>query len=118
MNWYTAHIVMYLKFIEGSQDSFVAWENIVLFQAKTKEEAFEKAKAKGISEEDTSGTTTLNDRPVNVIFAGVRKLVAFEDTDSGPVDGLEVTYSEFKMESEDDFGKFIKGESAFVEYVD
>jgi hypothetical protein len=109
---------MYLKFVDGIQDEYEVWENIVLFYASTKKEAFEKAKKKGKEDEDLSGTTTLNGRPTHLVFAGVRKLVSFEDPDSGPIDGMEVTYSEFRVRTKEDFEKFIKGKSVSVDYLE
>src|SRR5260370_31501389 len=37
--WYAAHIVMYVTFKHGSQDHYPVWENIVLVEAPTEEEA-------------------------------------------------------------------------------
>ena len=118
MTWFTAHIVMLSKFIDGPQDLYSVWENIVIIRADSKKIAFEKAQKIGLENEELSGNTTLNDRPIHIVFSGVRKLVTFEDPDSGPVDGLEVSYSEFEMKNEKAFQKFIQGKPVFVNYKD
>lgn len=118
MTWFTAHIVMSFQFIDGPQDVYSVWENIVLIKADTKKIAFAKAQKIGFENEEFSGDTTLNDRPVHIVFSGIRKLVTFEDPDSEPVDGLEISYSEFEMKDQKSFEKFIKGKPVFVKYVD
>ena len=57
MNWYAAHLVLYVKYKEHSQDHFPFWENIVLIQADTDDEAFAKAERRGREDEgDDSGS--------------------------------------------------------------
>lgn len=43
MSWYAAHIIQYWKFLDGVQDSYPLYENIVLIQAEVADEAWEKA---------------------------------------------------------------------------
>lgn len=117
MTWYTAHIAMYCKFINGEQSTFLVDENVVLIKADTVEMAHEKATKYGLKHE-ISDSTTLHDRPVDIVFAGVRKIVTFDEPDAEPADGIEISYSTFEMKDQKSFEKFIKGKSVSVNYID
>jgi hypothetical protein len=43
MSWYAAHIVMRVKLKAGRQERFPVWENIILIQAGSEDEAFARA---------------------------------------------------------------------------
>lgn len=119
MKWYIAHVIMYFKFKDGNQNKFPIWENLILVQGQSKKEAFEKAKAKSISEEgDDSGSLRVGDRAACMTFGGIRKLVECEDADQMPGDGTEVSYSRLEVKTEEDFMKLIKGELVDIEYVE
>ena len=73
--WFAAHIVMYVEFKTESQTTFPVWENIVLINANSDDEAFGKAERKGLeSEGDDGGSFEWEGLPARWVFAGVRKL--------------------------------------------
>ena len=43
MKWYVAHVIMYVKFKDGVQDSYPIWENLYLIKASSPAKAWEKA---------------------------------------------------------------------------
>jgi hypothetical protein len=115
--WYAAHIVMSVKFRDGNQDSYPLWENIVLLEAPSDEEAKSKAVQQGReSEGDSNGSFRWNDRPATWVFAGVRKIIACEDPSDRPGDGIEITYSEMVVDSQEALEKLVKGEPVVVRY--
>ena len=117
MAWYAAHIVMSVRFKDGNQDSYPFWENIILIEAASDEEAERKAGKKGReSEGDSSGSFQWNDRPATWVFAGVRKIIACEDSGDRPGDGSEITYSEMAVDSQEALDKLVKGEPVAVRY--
>jgi Domain of unknown function (DUF4288) len=47
MSWYAAHIVMVVKLKEQPQERYPIWENIVLLDAASDDEAFDRAEQRG-----------------------------------------------------------------------
>jgi hypothetical protein len=43
MNWYSAHIIMYVELKDRVQRRYPVWENIVLIKARDADVAFENA---------------------------------------------------------------------------
>lgn len=117
MAWYAAHAIMYVKFKDGLQDKYPFWENIILIEAETDDEAFQKAEVRAREDEgDSQGTFTHGGRPASWVFAGIRRLVSCTDPLDQPADGTEITYLEMEVESEDCFTKLLKGEPVQVLY--
>jgi hypothetical protein len=117
MTWYAAHLIEYFKLRDESQDHYKAWENIVLIQADSSDEAFDKAEAIGKENyDDMDDTLRFGDKPAKSVFGGIRKLVECRDSELHPGHGTEVTYFEFELDSEETLKKLIDGESVTVEY--
>lgn len=119
MKWYSAHIVMFVEFLQSAQDRFPVWENVVLIEAVTEEEAFEKAESYGRSEEgDDSGSFRWGKQPARWIFAGVRKLTECQCDADRPGDGTELTYIEMELDSREAVKKLAAGKPVHVDYND
>jgi hypothetical protein len=117
MSWYAAHTIMYVKYKDGSQDSYPFWENIILLEADSDDEATAKAKTRAQEDEgDSNGTFTWSGRPAQWCFGGIRKIVTCEDPESKPGDGTEITYLEMEVDDEEGFAKLISGEPVEVRY--
>lgn len=117
MPWYAAHIVMSVRFKDGTQDTYPLWENIVLLEAGSDEEAERKAELKGREGEgDSDGSFRWEDRPATWVFAGVRKVIVCEDPHAPPGDGIEITYSEMAVDDEESLAKLVRGEPVTVRY--
>ena len=122
--WYSVHAIYYFEDKENpeQQNEFVIWENIFLIHADSAEDAGRKGESR--AQQDTLGSEdpiTLNAKFVDFRFAGIRKIVECQDLDiqSGlPVDGTELSYSEFVIESKEEFEKLVDGEPAEVIYND
>lgn len=119
--WYAASIIMSVRFKDGNQDKYPVWENVILIKASSDDEAIKKAEKEGREAEgDSRGTFTWDDRPAEWVFAGIRKLMAVENLNAGKdilTDGTEVTHSQFVLEDEDAFKRFINGKDVMVLYV-
>jgi hypothetical protein len=123
MTWYAAHSIMYVKFEDGNQDKYPIWENIILIEASSDDEAWDKAEIRAKSDETPeTSDMTWEDRPAKFVLAGVRKLVScmdkeiLLDEEHGPTHGTEITYSQMELPDSDSLSKFLKGEEVFLRY--
>lgn len=117
MGWYAASVIMYTKFKNGIQEKYPVWENVILIEAQSVEEAFEKAETRGrMDEGDSSGTYFYDDRPAMLVFAGIRKMIKCQDFESRPKEGTEVTYSRMEVDSEEALSKLVNGEPVNIRY--
>ncbi len=113
--WYAAHLVQYAKALEGGQDRFPVWENILLIAATDVEEVFETALELGPELYAGSGEWIFEGQKMDWVFAGVRKVVeCLEPLGRGPShpaeirSGVEATYYQFIIEDEEDLGRFLQ----------
>ncbi len=117
MNWYAAHVIMYVKFKDGNQNSYPFWENVILIESDTDKMAIEKAIERAREDEgDCDGSFKWEGRPATWCLAGIRKLISCEDPTERPRNGTEVTYLEMEVSSQEDFSKLLNGESVSVVY--
>lgn len=111
MTWYAAHIVMQMA-MTGRKD-VAAYENIVLLQAETVDEALDKADEIGRSSEGDSNGTLEWDTPARMVYRGTRRLVSIShptDVDNNPTDECEVTYLQLQLDNEEALDRFMEGE--------
>jgi hypothetical protein len=120
MNWYIAHAIMYMKCLEGAQDSYDLYENILLVEAMSDEGALAKAIRISEQEEDdeewTYGNWTWDSRPARWFFGGIRKLLLCDDSGERPSDGTSLSYSWLTVPDEASLRKLIEDESVDVTY--
>jgi hypothetical protein len=99
MTWYAAHVILYIVFKEGQQDSYPVWENVFIVEGADEETARTRAEDLGRQGEgDSNGSLKWEGRPASWVFAGVRKLVSCDSDPEPPRHGTEVTYSEFSVD--------------------
>jgi Domain of unknown function (DUF4288) len=121
MPWYSAHAILYVKFKDGKQDSFPAWENVYLINAPNIEEARVQAvQVASSATGDSQGTFKWNDRPAEWVFAGIRKILSVSHlgASSDLTSGDELTYSELSVPDEVSLRKLADGESVTIDYAD
>ena len=118
-HWFAAHIVMYVEFKAGEQTTFPVWENIVLIQAASEKEAFEKAEKKGReSAGDDGGTFRWGKKRASWVFGGVRKLTLCDNPEERPGDGTELSYIELEVRSKKSLNKLIRSENVGLQLRD
>ncbi|MEX8503831.1 MAG: DUF4288 domain-containing protein [Leptothrix ochracea] len=104
---YCAHAIFYFKLLDHDQDSFLVHENVYLIEAENDDQAAKAAAEIGKGNEDASedGHLELNEQKVAYLFAGIRKVIEIAPS---PVSasavgliGLELSYSEFEVDTLD-----------------
>ena len=122
MAWYGVHVVMAVRFKDGNQNDFPAWENVYLVEAGNSDEAEQKAVSIGRSREgDSSGTFQWNGRPASWKFAGIRRAIEISNDrskENEPGDGAEVTYQTIAFRDEKDLQAYVSGEQITLTVVD
>ncbi len=124
MSWYTANILIALKAEGRKQTKYPVYENVVLIEAASVEDAYRKAEKIGREEEAIDDALTLYSAPAKRIFAGIRKVITVQNpfpnhpTDDRPCDGTEITYSLLELDSEEAIAKLAKGEATPVVYAE
>lgn len=126
MTWYAAHIVVYAKFLDGVQDKYPVWENVVLIEADSSDEGFSIAEKIGKNDYKNSTLSTMEERPFDWEFVGVRKLVTLQLTKSFrgsedsdiilPKHGTEITYFELELPTFQSLQSMMTGETVGLKY--
>jgi hypothetical protein len=117
--WYAAHVIMAVELKDTVQESFPVWENIILIEAASEEEAFEKAERYGRNEEgDDGGSFRWGKKPARWVFAGVRKLTECLSMTDRPGDETELTYNELELDSMQAVKALAAGKRVRVSYND
>ena len=110
---------MWVRFKDGYQDRYPVWENYILVEATSPKEAWEKAAQRGREDEgDSQGSFTWEERPATWVFAGIRKVIRCEIPGVQPTSGMEMSYSEFEVATEDALQKLVAGDPVEVTYVE
>lgn len=114
MNWYIAHVIMWVRFKDGNQDHYPVWENIFLIKADNDDAAMENARAAGKDDEEQRDESfTWDKRPAEWVFGGVRKLMFID----GPLVSLtELTYNQFQLKTWEDVAALIQGDPVQLTY--
>jgi len=119
---YCAHAIFYFKLLDQDQDSFLVHENVYLIEAENDDKAAKAAAEIGKNNEDASedGHLELNEQKASYLFAGIRKIVEVETSPApgGAVGliGLELSYSEFEVDTLDQVRALAQGEMVEILY--
>ncbi len=123
MTWFAAHIVIGMMREDGIGPVSV-YENVILIEAKSANEAHLMASKVGETEAQLDDGLTIDDNPAKRVFAGVRKIISVSNPDpydldqDQPTTGTEITYSEFEVADEAALLSFAKGEAVDVRYLE
>jgi hypothetical protein len=126
MTWYTASLIQTIKLKDGKQDIYPVYEDDILIEANSVEEAFEKADSIGIRVSEIDDHLELNGKPAMMVYMGVRKLIEIHDTLSTadslkidkPYSGVEVSYSYLEVDSEEKLNQLVQGKAVVVHLID
>ena len=117
--WYAAHILMYVKRKNPDRGAIPAWENIVLIEAASDEEALALAQKRGQDEEgDDDGSFRWDGAPAEWVFAGVRKLTLCEEPERRPQTGTEISYIQLELPSEQAVMDLAEGKPTTATVID
>lgn len=104
--WYSAHIIELIQHRVRPRPPFFVHENVVLVRARTLKEAWRKAFIQGKKYAIDDPTLTLNGKPAETVFVGIRGLCEISNFKPGldssgdpPTHGTEVTYMSFLLPS-------------------
>lgn len=118
MAWFSAHLLMRIE-IKGNPEAepIDVFENVVLFSGNDANEAMEKANTRGAQAEgDSAGSLTWEGKPARRKFEGLRKLISVDRDLHPAVDGVEVTYSEFRLATKQELAQLVNGEEVILTY--
>jgi len=119
MNWYAAHVILYVQFKERPQNHFPVWENVILLKARNETQAYKKAEKRGREEEgDDDGSFHWQGRAARWVFAGVRKVTLCQEAEKRPDDGTEISYQELQLDSKAALEKLVAGQEVTVRLAD
>lgn len=128
--WFAAHVVMYIRYKNTeTQSDYPVYENIYLIEAETIDIAYEKANKIGKKHEgDSAGTFMWGEEPAQWVFGGIRKLIECQNSpeqliaepsgNNKPLDGSEITYSQFIVENRKELEKLINGQDVKLLYTE
>lgn len=121
--WYTAHIVLRVRYKDGEPGLIAVMENIHLVYATDEATAWSKAEKLGhAAAGDCNGSFRYSGRPAEWVFAGVRRLTSVVDnlndallnagetnqsTIISEFDGKELTWLDYSVASEEEFAKLL-----------
>ncbi|EOX8516929.1 DUF4288 domain-containing protein [Salmonella enterica] len=125
MTWYVASVIMSIRKKNGKQKNIPVYENFILIEGDTSEEAIKKVRAMAIEEAELSSDgLMLNDKPAYMCFEGIRKLITISNpTDINmdslpPVSGTELTYSEYLVKNKNQMKNLVQGKAVKLKYID
>lgn len=122
-SWFCAHVIFYYENFVQKQSTYLVNESIYLLEAGDWKEAEKRAEDLGFENQDLSedGHLELNEEKVRYRYAGVRKVIEVERQPDNlafhaTVSGVEISYSEFEVDTLDEVRALAKGEMVGVLY--
>lgn len=96
VSWYLSREIVYFEFADQTnQDEYQVWENLILINAQSPEEAYQKALKHGF---DSEGDVTIDGQKGRSKFKGLKTLVpVYEDIE----DGAEIEWIEYVVEKDE-----------------
>ena len=117
LSWYAAHIVMRIRYRDPNPGPLYVMENVVLVEAANAQAAKGVAEAHGRQDANQDDLSfRCDNRPAFWEYAGVRLVVSCDDDEERPGAGSEVTYLEYRVESDAALQDLLSGKSTTVEF--
>lgn len=125
MTWYAVSAILYYQ-VEGpaSGDPLTVLENVYLFEAEDDEAARTRGEARAKADASASGDWQVEGKPATLRYGGIRKVVSCAPNPDRPGpsevatihDGVEATYSRYRVANVEDALSLGKGDSVTVAY--
>ncbi len=120
--WHAAHVLNYIEFMDGVQDSYPVREYIFLLGAESDEDGFDKADLLGLTENlDSAFQPCLyKDRPARWKYAGLWKLGECILSTPQPEYGDEIAFISYTVQRKESIANIIymKPEAAALDSLD
>lgn len=123
--WYAAHVITSFRTKNTRRKWINVWETIYLVNGKTRAVAERKAEKLGKREAKFGSVhLTINGKPGEMVFEGIRKLMKVMNPDDmrlhedRPNDGTDLTHSELGVRNQKDLKKLVRGKQVTVEYYE
>lgn len=125
MKWFSASVIMYAKVDNDEHESIPVWENIILIEAESFEDAHKIAQSKAILDaSNPDQTLTYDDKPCKILYGGIRKIIECSNDDiedDNPSEtissGTELSYSQFIVKNTNDLNKLINNDDVYLYYI-
>lgn len=123
MTWYAASIIMGMKLVGEEKYPIRVYENVVLFEGD-KKDVLNKAKTYAEKEARANDDLRIEGKSAKMVYVGIRKLINISNPEpldidkDQPVDGTEITYSEFEILDEDSLRLLAQGEAVTLTYIE
>lgn len=124
MTWFAASVLIAMRTVEMNEGPIQVYENVVLMEAGTTEEALEIARQEADGVVKLDDNLTIDGKPATRSFVGIRKLITIRnpgglDPDQDPPNtGTELTYSLFEVQTESDLLSLGQGNPVNVTYLE
>lgn len=121
--WFSASLLVSIE-TNNEDGPYTVYENIVLVEARSREEGMQRALQFGSEEEVDDPSLTLNGSKAEYKFIGVRKLILINNLSclnpesSLPTAGTEISYSRYTLETKDDLLKLASGDEVNLCYIE
>jgi hypothetical protein len=118
MKRFAAHAIIYVKYDDGNQNNYPVWEHVYLVNAVDFDTAEVEAKTIVEGHLKVIAELTCEGRPAHLTFVGIRKVIEINPPDNKLDHGIEITYSQFEVENDEQLHMLACGESVPVIYED
>lgn len=124
MSWYAAHAIVAYRPTEPSKGKIIVYENVILLEAASDEEAENKARKLAKASTIEGGALKFDGERTIESLVGIRKIIAVSNpwplSQEGdrPVDSTEITYSKFSVKDERALSKLVNGEEVMIRYLE
>lgn len=121
-SWYAVSAILAMQ--RRTRPRYLVFENVYLVRAKSPVDARKRGAILGQAEARAQDGLTWNGQPAQMVFGGIRKVVACAANPGLPGDGTvtrihegaEATYSRFLVQGKAEFRKLIEGKPVPVVY--
>jgi hypothetical protein len=124
MSWYAAHAIVAYRPTEPSKGKIIVYENVILLEAASDEEAEKKARKLAKASTIEGGALKFDGERTIESLMGIRKIISvsnpwpYSQEEDRPVEGTEITYSKFSVKDESTLSKLARGEEVLIRYLE
>lgn len=124
MTWFVASVLTAIRNVDKTEEKVPVFEDFFLVEADAREQALQEAEKIGREVASLQDGLSLDGKPAERIFLGIRKLrsvynpAPFDIDEDQPVHGTELTHSYYEVDDFESAIKLGRGECVQVTYLD